>query len=740
MIWGRIWCFLTPTLLTPVLTFFDLRGQKYEEVMPPELMAAAPAAAASDSQGSEAKIAPTESEAKIAPTYTRVRQVGAGTFGIAWLVRSASGRQYVMKEIPVTTLGPKERGMAVAEARILRQLKHPCVIRYRRAFVEEGILHICMEYAAGGDLHCRIKAQQGALFPEETIVTWLAQLTSALAYIHGRGILHRDIKAQNVFLSHRGAAKLGDFGISKVLTETHQHAVSMVGTPFYLSPEMCLGRAYNHKSDVWALGCLLYELMSLRPAFSAPTINAVIVRIIRGVYLPPSSLFSEALQQVLRSLLASSPDARPTAKELVTWPLFVHHVEGIAQAAAALESERDAGQPSPQRVLPAPPVTPVIPPSMVPSVIPNPAPAPVPLPVPVPAIPNADAVALQPAAVGQDANSLQAPPNRAPLTTTAVSTPSPAAGIAGPSTTTTAADPALALMEPANRPDANADVESDEHEHARAVAPWRLRAAGLPAQADGSKDQTTTVAPTVEALVSRPWPVHAAPQPSLCPARVPRPPRSAANSAAAPHAVQHQHPSSPSTPIRRKQMHVTPTIGVGANAGDDADDDERVVVVDGPGVALARSEAHIRNAELANTQDVVPADIAAALIAGAMDAPTTPHDRLESLRMILEARLGLPLFQQAYSLLRCAGSPESRPEQKSMESMPERRRSDDGAVGASEGERGHGDPSDEWVKLHAPDAEEALIAQVQALLSVHVVALPALLQLLSGEAHYFGGM
>jgi NIMA (never in mitosis gene a)-related kinase len=89
----------------------------------------------------------------------------------------------------------------------------------------------------------------------------------AIDYIHSNKILHRDIKSQNVFLTSNGTLKLGDFGISKVLQNTMDKAATMVGTPYYMSPEMYENKPYTHKSDIWALGCILYELCTLKRAF-----------------------------------------------------------------------------------------------------------------------------------------------------------------------------------------------------------------------------------------------------------------------------------------------------------------------------------------------------------------------------------------------------------------------------------------------------------------------------------------
>jgi len=91
------------------------------------------------------------------------------------------------------------------------------------------------------------------------------QIAGALHYIHGRNILHRDLKTQNILLDRNGVPVLADFGISKVLQQTEGYAANtVVGTPYYLSPEVCMNKPYTFKSDIWALGCVLYEMATLR--------------------------------------------------------------------------------------------------------------------------------------------------------------------------------------------------------------------------------------------------------------------------------------------------------------------------------------------------------------------------------------------------------------------------------------------------------------------------------------------
>ena len=133
--------------------------------------------------------------------------------------------------------------------------------------MDKRCLCIVMDYADGGDLQSKIKQQRGRLFQEREIIDIFVQIALALKHVHDRKVLHRDLKGQNIFLTRTGMIKLGDFGIARVLKHTVEKARTMVGTPYYLSPEMCEQKPYNQKTDIWAMGCLIYELCTGKHPF-----------------------------------------------------------------------------------------------------------------------------------------------------------------------------------------------------------------------------------------------------------------------------------------------------------------------------------------------------------------------------------------------------------------------------------------------------------------------------------------
>ena len=149
-------------------------------------------------------------------------------------------------------------------------------VRYRDSFLDAGLLCIVMDFCEGGDLHHMLGAQQGRLLPEGQVLDYFVQLCLAMKHVHDRKVLHRDIKSQNIFLTqNKRVLKLGDFGIARVLNSTVELAKTACGTPYYMSPEICDNRPYNDKSDVWSMGCLLFELSSLRCPFDARDLRGI---------------------------------------------------------------------------------------------------------------------------------------------------------------------------------------------------------------------------------------------------------------------------------------------------------------------------------------------------------------------------------------------------------------------------------------------------------------------------------
>uniref|UniRef100_A0A8B9S3Y5 non-specific serine/threonine protein kinase n=1 Tax=Apteryx owenii TaxID=8824 RepID=A0A8B9S3Y5_APTOW len=135
--------------------------------------------------------------------------------------------------------------------------------------MDNTTLLIELEYCNGGNLYDKILRQKDKLFEEEVVIWYLFQIVSAVSCIHRAGILHRDIKTLNIFLTKANLIKLGDYGLAKKLNSEYSMAETLVGTPYYMSPELCQGVKYNFKSDIWAVGCVIFELLTLKRTFDA---------------------------------------------------------------------------------------------------------------------------------------------------------------------------------------------------------------------------------------------------------------------------------------------------------------------------------------------------------------------------------------------------------------------------------------------------------------------------------------
>lgn len=236
---------------------------------------------------------------------------------------------FVAKVVSISGLDAKGRASAQQEVSLLRGLcAHPNLIAYRDSFTEEpGMLYIVMSLADGGDLRMCVAEAAAAqrLLPEPVVLTWLYQTVSGLRHLHGQGVVHRDLKSSNIFLCDgRRRIRIGDFGISRVLEST-AFASSCVGTPAYMSPELMRNERYDYHVDMWALGCISFELCTLQLPFSAKSLLDLACQVMEAA--PSWALwhargFSEELREVTQRLLMKDPSARPTADRLLEEPIF----------------------------------------------------------------------------------------------------------------------------------------------------------------------------------------------------------------------------------------------------------------------------------------------------------------------------------------------------------------------------------------------------------------------------------
>jgi NIMA (never in mitosis gene a)-related kinase len=341
-------------------------------------------------------------------SFQRIKVIGKGAFGAAILVKR-DGKNYVVKEVMLEGLSAREKLEAQNEAKLLRQLDHPYIVKYEDSGVQHGKLWIAMDYCSGGDLDEFINSKRKAslFLTELEALGVFGQVCLALNYMHDKHILHRDLKSKNIFLSSPAVpgkipmVKLGDFGIAKVLAHTRDKAKTQIGTPYYLSPEICEDKPYGTKSDVWAMGCILYELLALKVPFVAKDIPGLVRRILHDPAppLPAQYRSIDGLAKLLDSLLRKDFNRRPSIAEVLQEPCVAKNVQLLPPVPSAAPAPAPAPSAAPAYVEPAVQyvptpsaplgrvnsVSPVKPPSASPSKVLQ-APAPVSKPSPKPIV------------------------------------------------------------------------------------------------------------------------------------------------------------------------------------------------------------------------------------------------------------------------------------------------------------------------------------------------------------------
>ena len=257
--------------------------------------------------------------------YEILNEIGHGNFGKIYKIRRKQDNKILIwKELDYSQMSSKEKEQIVTEVNILRELDHPNIVKYYERVIDKknSKIYIIMEYCEGGDISHLINnyKKKGQYIPEEIIWKIFTQVLKAVHAIHTHKqgkIIHRDIKPSNIFLDKSNNIKLGDFGLSRILPQETTFAYSHVGTPYYMSPEQIEETKYNEKSDIWSLGCFLYELAALRPPFQAKNQIMLGMRIKSGKIERIDKRYSDELWKLICYMMNTNYEKRPS-----TWDLM----------------------------------------------------------------------------------------------------------------------------------------------------------------------------------------------------------------------------------------------------------------------------------------------------------------------------------------------------------------------------------------------------------------------------------
>ena len=249
-----------------------------------------------------------------------IQKIGEGAFSIVYKVRRKKDNMvYALKKVKLQKLKDKEKENALNEVRILASINSPFVIKYKEAFIEEKDKSLCIviEYADKGDLYQKISTCRKMNIHMEEVDIWrtFIQMVKGLKCLHDLKILHRDLKSANIFLFNDGTAKIGDCNVSKVLYKGMGR--TQTGTPYYASPEVWNEDPYDSKSDIWSLGVILFEMLTLHPPFRADNMDNLFKKVVKGQYGRISNKYSNDIVEIVDILLRVDPKDRPSCDEIL---------------------------------------------------------------------------------------------------------------------------------------------------------------------------------------------------------------------------------------------------------------------------------------------------------------------------------------------------------------------------------------------------------------------------------------
>jgi len=260
--------------------------------------------------------------------YEIIEPIGRGSFGSVYRVRHVvNNKEYALKRVHYIERRKNDLDYLRNEIRILVYNKAKYLIKCHDIFVDQMDICLVTDLASKGDLRNFIKRRKrrNMTISENTIIKLFVQLCLGIKYLHNYNIIHRDLKSANILINNNYDVMIGDFGISKILRPSVKFTHTMIGTPYYCSPEIVKGVMYDKRVDIWALGCILCEMMTMDYAFISENIHSLNFKIINGKYQLPDRVkyrYSDELVDLVSKMIDTDINKRPDIDQILSFDII----------------------------------------------------------------------------------------------------------------------------------------------------------------------------------------------------------------------------------------------------------------------------------------------------------------------------------------------------------------------------------------------------------------------------------